>query len=79
MNNSELMKTGEIARRSGLPVSTVRYYNRMGLIKETCRTPGRVRLFSGKKICETLKRIKNLSGEKRLDEIKNILYKERRH
>lgn len=43
----ELLKIGEVAAQSGLPVKTVRYYDEIGLLSPTvARSPAGYRLFS---------------------------------
>jgi len=37
---------GELARAAGVPVSTVRYYERRGLLAARARSPGDYRLFT---------------------------------
>ncbi len=37
---------GSVARKSGIPVKTIRYYEGLGLLKTTGRTEGGFRLFS---------------------------------
>ncbi|MBY6110159.1 Cd(II)/Pb(II)-responsive transcriptional regulator [Halomonas sp. DP1Y21-3] len=39
------MKIGELARRSGVKVETVRYYEREGLLPEPARSEGNYRLY----------------------------------
>ena len=39
------MKIGELARRSGLPVKTLRYYEDFGLLPARGRSEGGYRLF----------------------------------
>ena len=40
------MKIGELARRTGLTIRTIRYYEELGLIKPLKRSAGGFRLFS---------------------------------
>jgi DNA-binding transcriptional MerR regulator len=40
------LKIGEVARRSGLPIKTIRYYSEEGLIHPIGRSEGGYRLFS---------------------------------
>lgn len=46
MKNSKTLDIGEVSLRSGLPVSTLRFYEEIGLIKSTGRN-GLRRLFDG--------------------------------
>ena len=39
------MKIGELARRTGCQVETIRYYEREGLLPEPARSPGNYRLY----------------------------------
>lgn len=40
------MKIGEIARRAGCPIETVRYYERQGLLPAPTRTDGNYRVYA---------------------------------
>ncbi len=40
------LQIGELSRRSGLPIKTLRYYEEIGLIEAANRTQGGFRLFS---------------------------------
>ena len=37
---------GQVAKAAGVPTSTVRYYERAGLLRPAARTPGNYRLYS---------------------------------
>lgn len=52
-----LLTVGEIAGEVGILSSQVRYYTRMGLLKEASRTQGRYRLY---KKAETINRLKTI-------------------
>lgn len=56
------MKIGELAHRCGLPVKTLRYYEDLGLLPATGRTPGGYRLFAEGSLqrLEFIRRLKNL-------------------
>ena len=41
----ELLKIGEVASKSGVPIKTIRYYEELGLLKAVRRTDGKFRLF----------------------------------
>jgi MerR family copper efflux transcriptional regulator len=71
--NKENLKIGEIAGDTGLPVSTIRYYVRLGLLKEIYRTPGGVRVFNRKGTVKKLKDIKEKSESQSLKKIKKLL------
>ena len=40
-----LLKIGEVASNSGVPIKTIRYYEQLGLLKAAKRTDGHFRLF----------------------------------
>ena len=40
-----LLKIGEVAIQSGVPIKTIRYYEQIGLVKTAERTEGKFRLF----------------------------------
>lgn len=42
----ELKRIGSVARESGLPIKTIRYYEELGLLKTFGRTEGNYRLFN---------------------------------
>lgn len=46
-NNDGLMKIGEVARKTGLSLRTIRYYEEMGLIAPIDRSNGGFRLYNG--------------------------------
>jgi DNA-binding transcriptional MerR regulator len=56
------MKIGELARRSGLPVKTLRYYEDLGLLPAVGRSPGGYRLFAEESLrrLEFIRRLKSL-------------------
>jgi DNA-binding transcriptional MerR regulator len=41
----ELKRIGSVAKDSGLPIKTIRYYDELGLLKTFGRTEGNYRLF----------------------------------
>lgn len=41
-----LIKIGELAQKSGVPIQTIRYYEELGLLKSERRTEGNFRLFT---------------------------------
>ncbi len=53
-----LLKIGEVARISGLPISTLRYYTELGLIKVSRYSPGGYRLYDAKETIQRLSEIK---------------------
>jgi DNA-binding transcriptional MerR regulator len=56
------MKIGELARRSGLPVKTLRYYEDFGLLPARGRSVGGYRLFGEESLrrLEFIRRLKTL-------------------
>ncbi len=48
---------GSVAKESGIPIKTIRYYEELGLLKTTGRTEGGYRLFSAD-VCARLNFIK---------------------
>ena len=68
-----LLQIGEVAELVGLSLRTVRYYEEMGLIEPSGRSPGGFRLFDE----EQIKRLRILKGMKpvglALDEIRELM------
>ncbi|MGB3403220.1 MAG: MerR family transcriptional regulator [Microcoleaceae cyanobacterium] len=56
-----LLKIGEVASKSGVPIKTIRYYEELGLLKATKRTGGKFRLFE-QSIVHRLALIKRLQS-----------------
>nr|WP_216900327.1 heavy metal-responsive transcriptional regulator [Synechococcus sp. CCY 9618] len=56
------MKIGELARRSGLPVKTLRYYEDLGLLPVVSRSTGGYRLFGEESLgrLDFIRRLKSL-------------------
>jgi len=46
MNDKNLLQIGEITRKTGTSVDTVRYYERLGLLDKPARSDGGFRLYS---------------------------------
>jgi len=46
-NTQGLMKIGEVARKTGVSLRTIRYYEELGLINPAMRSPGGFRLYDG--------------------------------
>ena len=67
------IKIGELARRSGLPVKTLRYYEEIGLLPAVGRSPGGYRLFGEEspRRLEFIRRLKSLGLT--LDDIQECL------
>src|SRR5262249_52240716 len=47
---SEGMPIGKVAKATGLDIDTIRFYERIGLLKESPRSPSGYRLFSAEAI-----------------------------
>lgn len=72
MKNIYLIK--DIARTSGLSVYTIKYYLKLGLIKEVGRSPETNFRYFDDTTLETLKKIRTLRREHRtIAEIKEII------
>ncbi len=67
------VKIGKVAKSTGLPVSTVRYYLKRGLIDEEYRTPGGVRLFDREKTVQKIKKVQDIKDNNTLEQIKTLL------
>lgn len=67
------MRTGQVARRAGLGIQTLRYYERRGLIPEPARSPGGHRAYPP----ETVELLRVIKAAQRLgftlDEIAELL------
>ena len=67
------MKIGELAKRSGCSVQTIRYYEKEGLISAPARTEGNFRLYNTA-ILEKLSFIKNCRAlDLTLSEIEHLI------
>jgi len=71
------LKIGEIARRAGVGVETLRFYERSGLLNRPARTEGGYRLYDAEalKTLEFIKRAQSLGFT--LEEIKRIIAESR--
>jgi DNA-binding transcriptional MerR regulator len=77
-DESTLLKIGEVARRAGVGVETLRFYERSGLLdRPPARTDGGYRLYDAEalKTLEFIKRAQSLGFT--LDEIKRIIAESR--
>lgn len=64
---------GSVAKQSGIPIKTIRYYEELGLLKKTERTEGGYRLFNSD-VCARLSFIKRAQSlGLSLAEIKDFL------
>lgn len=70
---SKLLKIGEVARRTGIGIETLRFYERSGLLGRPARTEGGYRLYSADELLrlEFIKRAQTLGFT--LEEIKRIM------
>ncbi len=67
------MKIGELARMTGTPVETIRYYEREGLVPKAARTASNYRIY-GKAHAERLSFIRNCRNlDMALSEIRALL------
>jgi len=58
-NNERLMRIGDLARKAGTTMRTIRYYEQLGLIAPAARTRGGFRLYEEEEL-RKLRLIKNL-------------------
>jgi DNA-binding transcriptional MerR regulator len=72
-----LLKIGEVARRAGIGVETLRFYERSGLLNRPARTEGGYRLYDAEalKTLEFIRRAQALGFS--LEEIKRIITESR--
>ncbi len=67
------LKIGELARRTGCPVETIRYYERQGLLWAPLRSEGNFRLYDAAHV-ERLQFVRHCrSLDMTLDEIRSLL------
>lgn len=65
-----LLKAGELAKKTGLLVTTIRYYTKLGLLRPAGFTPGKYNLYDEELSFERIKAINVLKKERfTLDEI----------
>jgi DNA-binding transcriptional MerR regulator len=67
------MQIGEVAERTGLSLRTIRYYEEVGLVIPSARTPGGFRLYTEPDVArlELIMRMKPLGFQ--LDEMRRLL------
>jgi len=63
--DKNLLKIGEIARVAGIPLSTVRYYTDIGLLKVASHTKGGYRLYDKEETVNIIKKIKPVVDRRR--------------
>ena len=74
--DKNLLRIGEIAKVAGIPLSTVRYYTDIGLLKVTSHTKGGYRLYDREESLSIIRKIKPVVDRRRtLMQIKEDLAK----
>ena len=73
MSSTDRINTSELAKRSGVNLETIRYYERVGLLPGSPRSPAGYRLFSPESVrrVRSIKRAQELGFS--LKEIKELL------
>src|SRR5262245_55414483 len=68
-----LLKIGEVAKRTGIGIETLRFYERSGLLNQPARTEGGYRLYDAEALraLEFIKRAQTLGFT--LEEIKRVM------
>ncbi|MGH9769234.1 MAG: heavy metal-responsive transcriptional regulator [Blastocatellia bacterium] len=71
------LKIGEVAKRTGIGIETLRFYERSGLLNQPARTEGGYRLYDAEalKVLEFIKRAQTLGFT--LEEIKRVMAESR--
>lgn len=72
-HSERLLKIGEVAKRTGISVETLRFYERSGLLERPPRTEGGYRLYDSEALLtlEFIKRAQTLGFK--LEEIKQVI------
>lgn len=74
--DKNLLKIGEVAKVTGVPLSTVRYYTDIGLLKVASHTKGGYRLYDREEALSIIRKIKPVVNRRRtLMQIKEDLAK----
>ena len=74
--NRGWLKIGELARKLGLPVTTIRHYSEIGLLPVTAETRGGYRLFDIEQAVSRIGQIRQIKGGKTtLRETREIIEK----
>ena len=61
---SGLCRIGKLARKAGVPRSTIHYYCQMGLLEPSAYSPGGYRLFDEEEAIERIHEIKEVVNSK---------------
>jgi DNA-binding transcriptional MerR regulator len=70
VEKDSLLKAGELAKETGLLVSTIRYYTKIGLLTADAATPGNYNLYAKRKALKRLNAIEHLKKKRfTLDEM----------
>jgi DNA-binding transcriptional MerR regulator len=70
----KLLKAGELAKLTGMLVSTIRFYTKLGLLTADGYTPGQYNLYAKDKALKRLRQIEDLKQRRfTLDEISERL------
>ncbi len=64
MDKYGLCKIGELARKAGVPRSTIHYYCQMGLLEPEDHSPGGYRLFDEQEALEKIREIREVVESK---------------
>jgi DNA-binding transcriptional MerR regulator len=74
--DKNLLRIGEVAKVAGVPLSTVRYYTDIGLLKVASHTKGGYRLYDREEALSIIRKIKPVVDKRRtLMQIKEDLTK----
>ncbi len=61
--NRGWLKIGELAHKLSLPVTTIRYYNEIGLLPMIAETQGGYRLFDADQSVQRITQIRQIKGK----------------
>lgn len=74
--NRGWLKIGELARKLGVPVTTIRYYTDIGLLPVVAETQGGYRLYDQDQVSMRMSVIKQMNGSRpTLHETKAVIEK----
>jgi len=63
--DKNLLRIGEVAKVAGVPLSTVRYYTDIGLLKVASHTKGGYRLYDKEETLNIIRKIKPVVDRRR--------------